>query len=366
MTGVLHLIKGLGRGGAEQLLVSAAPHLDGRRFRYEVAYLLPWKDALVPALQTAGLPTHCLEGGRGAGWVRRLRGLVRDRRIEVIHSHSPIPAVGARVGAPRSARHVYTEHNLWPRYHRATYWANLLTFGRNDHVFAVSHEVRESIRYPGAVARLRRPPVETLYHGLDWSAVPPPGPPAEARAELGIPPDAPVVGTVGNLTPKKDHGTLLQAAAILRRTVPGVRVVIIGQGPLEAELRRRSRELGLEGTVELAGFRTDAFRLMAGFDVFALCSRYEGLPVSLLEAMAVGLPVVATRVGGNAEVVEDGAQGLLIPPGDPGRLARALDRLLADERLRRRLGDAGRRRAARFDIREAVRRMEEVYAGLAG
>lgn len=366
MTGVLLLIKGLGRGGAEQLLVSASRHLDTGRFRYEVAYLLPWKDALVGALGAAGLPAHCLDGGRGVGWVGRLRDLVRDRRFDVVHAHSPIPAVAARAALPRAVRNVYTEHNLWPRYHRATYWANLLTFGRNDHVFAVSDEVRASIRYPRALNGLRRPPVETLYHGLDWSAIPPAASRDEARAELGIPADAAVVGTVGNLTPKKDHATLLAAAAELRRSVPDLRVVVVGTGPLENDLRRRCRELDLDDTVLLTGFRQDALRLMGAFDVFVLSSRYEGLPIALLEAMAVGLPVAVTRVGGNAEVVTDGTEGTLVPAGDPRRLAEAVSRLLGDGPLRRRLGEAARRRAAGFDIRAAVRRMEDVYGELVG
>ena len=366
MTGVLLLIKGLGRGGAEQLLVTASSHLDRDRFRYEVAYLLPWKDALVRPLEAAGLRTHCLDGGRGAGWVARLRDLVRDRRIGIVHAHSPIPAVGSRLALSRAVRKVYTEHNLWPRYHRATYWANLLTFGRNDHVFAVSDDVRASIRFPGPTAALPRPPVETLYHGLDWSSRPAPASRAGARAALGIPEDAPVVGTVGNLTAKKDHATLLAASGILRRKVPDLRVVVVGTGPLEEDLRRRRRELGLEDRIIMTGFREDAARLMGAFDVFALSSRYEGLPIALLEAMALGLPAAVTRVGGNAEVVADGVHGLLVPAGDPRRLAEAVGRLLGDEALRGRLGDAARRRAADFDIRAAVRRMEEVYGELVG
>ena len=366
MTGVLLLIKGLGRGGAEQLLVTASSHLDRDRFRYEVAYLLPWKDALVGPLEAAGLSTHCLDGGRGAGWVARLRELARDRRVGIVHAHSPIPAVASRLALPRAVRKVYTEHNLWPRYHRATYWANLLTFGRNDHVFAVSDEVRASIRYPGPMASFRRPPVETLYHGLDWSSRPAPAPRSEARATLGIAEDAPVVGTVGNLTAKKDHATLLAAAAVLRSSVPGLRVVVVGHGPLEDEVRRRRRNLDLEETVVMAGFRDDAARLMSAFDVFVLSSRYEGLPIALLEAMALGIPAAITRVGGNAEVVADGVHGLLVPPGDARRLAGAVGRLLGDEALRGRLGEAARHRAADFDIRVAVRRMEEVYGELVG
>lgn len=163
---ILILIKGLGRGGAEQLLASAVPYYDRDRFDYEVAYRLPWKDALVPQLREARLPVHCLEGARGPAWVARLRRLIDERGIDLIHSHSPTVAVAARAVAPARVRRVYTEHNLWQRYHRLTYWANALTFPRDDHVFAVSDHVRDSIRYPRPLQGRRPPPVETLYHEI--------------------------------------------------------------------------------------------------------------------------------------------------------------------------------------------------------
>jgi hypothetical protein len=149
---ILLLIKGLGRGGAEQLLASAASYHDRDRFEYEVAYRLPWKDALVAELQKADLPVQCLAGARGAGWVRRIRRLIDQRAIGLIHSHSPVVAVAAKVIAPARVRRVYTEHNVWERYHPLTRWANALTFARSDHVFAVSDHVRDSI--PGSESGL--------------------------------------------------------------------------------------------------------------------------------------------------------------------------------------------------------------------
>jgi glycosyltransferase involved in cell wall biosynthesis len=380
MRNVLILIKGLGRGGAELLLVSATPYLDRNRFRYRFAYLLPWKDALVPDLATAGFPVDCLDGAKGPGWAGRLRSLVRRERIDLVHVHSPVAAAGARVAVGRRARIVYTEHNVWGRYHKATYAANLATFPANDHVFAVSDEVRASIRYPGPMRLLPMPPVETLHHGLDPAAVAgwgaggvggaPGGRPGASgdgvRAELGIPPAAPLVGTIANFKAAKDHANLLRAAVTVRVAVPDVRFLLIGQGPLERETRRLAAELGLDGTVIFAGFRTDAHRLAAGVDVFALSSTYEGLPIALIEAMALGRPCVATRVGGIPEVVRDETQGVLVPPRDPGALARGLVRLLADPGLRARMGAAARERALDFDIRKAVRRMEQVYSGLLG
>jgi glycosyltransferase involved in cell wall biosynthesis len=357
---VLLLIKGLGRGGAEQLLVSAAPHLDRSRFRYHVAYLLPWKDALVPALRGHGLEVHCL--GTGPAWIGRLRSLVRRRGIRLVHAHSPYPAAVARVALP-GVRHVYTEHNVWARYHPVTYVANRMTYRRNSHVFAVSEEVRGSIRMPPG-ARPPRTPVETLHPGLDPSAAGSWERPDGVRDELGISPAAPLAGTVGSLTPKKSHETLLRAARVARQRLPGLRVAVVGQGPLAGVLRRTAAELAIDDAVAFVGYREDAARVASAFDVFVLSSRHEGLPVALLEAMAAGRPVVATRVGGVPEVVRHGGEGILVPPGDPDALAAAMVTVLADANLRARLGEAARRRAADFDIRRTVRRHEEVYARL--
>ncbi len=361
---VLLLIKGLGRGGAEQLLASGARHVDRTRFDYEVAYLLPHKDALVGELRDAGMPVTCLEGAQGPAWVGRLRRLVRERRIDLVHAHSPVAAIGSRIAfGVRRPRLVYTEHNVWARYHPVTYWANMATFFRNDHVFAVAEHVQASMRYPRPLSWLPMPPTETLHQGIDVDVLPSPARDG-VRAELGIADDAPVVGTIANFKTHKAHDVLLRAAVDVRRAIPNVRFVLVGTGPLEADVRRLAETSGLNGTVVFAGFREDALRVASAFDVFTLASTYEGLSIALLEAMALGKPAVVTRVGGLPEVVDDGVTGLLVPSGEPGSLAGAIVRLLEDPGLRDRLGEAGRRRAATFDIRRAVRRTEDVYEEL--
>jgi glycosyltransferase involved in cell wall biosynthesis len=200
---------------------------------------------------------------------------------------------------------------------------------------------------------------------LVYEGVPDRGPAAgggEALRALGIPEGAPVVGNVAALTGHKDHATLLDAAAIVLRRRPDARFVIVGEGPRRRELEARAREGGLEGRVVFAGFRTDVDRLLPAFDLFCLSSRLEGLGTSLLDAMAFGLPIVATAAGGIPEAVEDGVTGLVVPVRDPGALAHGLLGLLEDPERRRRLGDAGRRRFRdRFTADRMVEETLRVY-----
>jgi glycosyltransferase involved in cell wall biosynthesis len=362
---ILLLIKGLARGGAEQLLLNGAPYHDGSRFGYTIAYVLPSKATLVGALEAAGLRVVSLEGEHGAGWVWRLRKLVRQERIDLVHSHSAYAALGARLGlGPRRPKLVYTEHAVWELHRKPTYWANLLTFHRANHVFAVSDHVNASIRYPRALRFLPMPPVETLYHGIDLAAVDQWGGPNGVRQELGIPPEAPLIGSVANFEPMKGQEHLLRALVHVRHAIPEARTVLVGHGRFERQMRQRASRLGLSDTIIFTGYRADAPRVAGAFDVFVLPSVHEGLSIALIEAMAQGRPSVVTNVGGLPEVVRDGIDGLVVPGRNPLALASALVSLLRNPTLRQRMGEAARLRARNFDIESAVRRMEEVYAEL--
>jgi glycosyltransferase involved in cell wall biosynthesis len=355
---VLIIIKGLGRGGAEQLLVSAAQYLDRERYDYHYAYVLAHKDALAGKLEDLGYPVHCLGEGAGPAWVARLAKL--ERNFDLVHVHSPVVAVAARLFRTKKTALVCTEHNVWGRYHRATYWANRLTFGRNDHVFAVSDEVRRSIHVP---ARRTGPTIETLYHGPDRAEIESWQGTDGVRAEFGIPTDAPLIGTVANFKDHKGYPFLIEAAAEVHRSVPDAHFMLVGQGPLEPAIKEQASALGLDGSITFTGFREDVPRLMGAFDLFTLASLHEGLSIALLEAMSLGKPPVVTGVGGHPEVVRPG-QGFVVPPGDSPALADKLVALLKDDELRRRFGASARERANQFDISATVKRTEAVYQEL--
>ena len=241
-----------------------------------------------------------------------------------------------------------------------TRWANRLTGRWDAKVLAVTEESRLSMRGPMATH------AETLAHGIDVATVATQrSHRLEVRAELGIGDDEFVVGTVANFREQKDYPNLLAAARLLVDRSVAVRFVAVGQGPLETEMRARRDELGLGDRVIFTGFRDDATRVMAAADAFTLASKWEGLPVALMEALALGLPVVATNVGGVGEAMHDGIDALLVPPSDPAALADALQRVSSDQHLRERLAVASAARANEFDVSRAVQRLEQIYAELA-
>jgi glycosyltransferase involved in cell wall biosynthesis len=365
MERILWLTKGLGRGGTERLITTCAPHLDGGRFEVEVAYLMPSKDAYVARLLEQGVKVHCLEAAArdvDIDWTQRLRSLLRAGDFALLHTHSPLPAALARVAAPRHLKMVHTEHNMWSRYRRTTYWANALTYRRNDAVVAVSQAVADSVPRAHLSQGLRRTGIDVVHHGVDLATVATGAiERAAARAALGLPADALVVGTVGNLTEKKDHRMLVEAFALVHRQLPASRLVIIGSGPLEQDLHRWVRDAGLTAVSVLPGSRDDARELMPAFDVFALSSRFEGLSIALVEALAAGVPSVCTRVGGVPEVLDCDLAGLVVPAQDTHAFATSLIRVLSDDRLRSEMGSAARQRAQSFDVRVAVHRLEEIY-----
>ena len=170
---------------------------------------------------------------------------------------------------------------------------------------------------------------------------------------------------MANLRAQKAYPDLLTAALEVVERLPDVRFVAVGQGPLEAEVHALHARLGLGDRVLLLGHRPDAVRVMAACDLFVLASLYEGLGVAVMEALALGLPVVATDVGGVPEVVEHGREGLLVHPGHPQELAAALVTLLTDAERRQRMAEAAARRGAELSIDAAVRRTEAVYHELA-
>ncbi len=206
--------------------------------------------------------------------------------------------------------------------------------------------------------------ITVLPNGVDLHRFPPASRETSAvvRAEFGIFADATVIGAVGNLTTVKRQDLLLHAFATCRRSEPKLRLLLVGDGPERGRLEELCRSLQQDANVTLAGARNDIPRLLAAMDVFVSCSDSEGMSNALLEAMAAGLPVIATRVGGNEELVRDREDGWLIPKGDAGALAAALREAATDPELRNRFGLAARARAEQFSFDSTVHVYERFYS----
>ena len=359
---VLWVVKGLGPGGAERLLCAQARAQDRSRFDTTCAFVLPWKDHLAEELERAGVTTVCLSRRRrDMWWPRETLRLIRNGKWDIVHIHSPLPGSMARVAVrmiPRSRRPIVvtTEHNQWSTFQWVTRTLNAFTCQGDDATLAVSDEVRESLR--GRAKRRAR----ALRHGIDVDDVARHTIFRDAiRSELGVRPDEILVGTVANFRPQKDYPNLLASVRLLADRGVSVRVVAVGQGPDEEAVRAESERLGLESRMIFTGFREDATAVMGACDAFVLASRWEGLPVAVMEATALGLPIVATSVGGIAEEFTSGVDALLVPPQDSSALADALQTVSTDPQLRQSLSEAVRALSRRFDVRRSTREIEGLY-----
>ena len=362
---VLWLVKGLGPGGAEQLLLLSARVADRERFDLRVAYVRTDKTHLVPEFEAEGLTPERLGSRRGGrlGWLFDLRKAMSE--VEVVHAHSPVLASAARLMARTlpSARRpalITTEHSEWTGHRTLTRLLNGMTAPLDAHHWAVSEQVKDTV-WP-----FLRADYPVLIHGVDRGARPvDPGARSRTRAALGVTDDEVLCLTVANLRKLKDYPNLLKAARTAVNVEPRLRFAAVGQGPLTDEVAALHAEMGLGDHFALLGFRRDVPLLMAAADIFTLASAHEGLPVAVMEAFAAGLPVVATAVGGLPQQVTDGVEGLLVPPGDPVALANALITVAGDPDLRARMAKAASVRASDYDIRRTVQEQQRIYAALA-
>ncbi|MCB0983579.1 MAG: GNAT family N-acetyltransferase [Ilumatobacter sp.] len=358
---VLWVIKGLGPGGAERLLVALAGAHDPEVATFECAFVVPWKDHLVADLEARGVRCHCLSTSRrDPRWPIRLARLARSSRFDVVHVHSPLPGSIARLAArsvPKARRPVLftTEHNAWRTFRRPTRWLNRLTNRADRFTFAVSAEVAGSLRGP-VVERST-----VLVHGIDLPSVrAAAGGRAAMRAALGVGDDEFLFVTVANHRAQKDYPNLLAACARLRAHGVPFRLAAVGQGPLEDAARALHAELGLGDSVLLLGYRADSVDVLAAADAFVMASKWEGLPVALMEACALGLPCVLTEVGGMPDALgPDGARW--VPPADASALAAAMAEVAGDAALRADLAAHATTAGEQFDVRRAAREIERHY-----
>ncbi|MEZ4322101.1 MAG: glycosyltransferase [Myxococcota bacterium] len=360
---VYHLIKGLGRGGAEMLLPEGLRESDRERFQYRVGYFLPHKNALVPNLEAINVPVDCFDATantRILSRIPRLAGVLKAWNADVLHCHLPIAGVAGRLaGRVAGVPVVYTEHNIQERYHPLTGAVNRRTWRLQSRVVACSEEVAASIeRNLGTSV-----PVTVVQNGVSLNAFRrDPSGREEVRRRLGVPEDGLLVGTVAVFREQKRLPEWLRVAKAVLASVPRAHFVIVGDGPLRTVIEEEVRQLGLEGRVSLPGLQSDVSRWLSAMDLYLMTSAYEGLPVALLEAMACELPAFCTRVGGIGEAVRDGREGYLVAAEEPMALVEPLVALSQDDERRIEMGRAARARVeAAFGMERMMDQLQQVY-----
>jgi glycosyltransferase involved in cell wall biosynthesis len=356
--------------GTQRFLLELLRRMDRERFTPIVFSTLA-QGELLPEVEALGVPVHEFGTGRRmlsprtVGDLSRAAAFLRRERVDVLSCMLGLttlvgPFVGRAAGVPVV---VNNQRNL-------SYW---LRGGAREWVYGfVSRRVVDAVIVNSAAAarelsgRFRVPEskVRNIGVGTDLERIWRATPAEELKRELGLG-ESKVVGVVAKLSPVKGHGHFLEAAAFILKAAGDVRFLIVGDGSERTRLEREAGELGLSGKVHFIGVRDDVPAVLKLMDVLVLSSLSEGSPNVVLEAMAAGVPVVAMRVGGVPEVVEDGVSGFLVDPGDAPGLSNAVLRLLNDADRAREMGEKGRAIAVEnYDINRVVARVEDVFSSL--
>jgi glycosyltransferase involved in cell wall biosynthesis len=362
---VLQLLTTMPVGGAEDLAAAIVRGLNPERFVPVVATLGPL-GPVGQELRAQGFEVLSLgmDIKRTSTWrvAAAVRRLLRAERPDILHTHLYHPNLYGRLGALGLGLPgvVAAVHNAYTRvkFHRRMW--NFLLGWATDRLLVGSTQVWQDVqRYDGVPASR----LLLLPYGIPMAEMDTPLSRAAARKRLRV--SGLVLGVVGRLEEQKGHAYLLAALPEVRRQVPKLTLLLVGEGRRQAALSRQVRDLGLADTVRFLGTRRDLGEIFRALDMFVHPSLWEGLPLALLKAMGAGLPVVATRVSGALEAIEDGINGRLVAPGDPEDLARAILELARQPEERRRLGDAARNTVAeRYSLEAMLERLEELYLEL--
>lgn len=363
---VLEVLATLKRAGAERVAVSLARGLDSARFETAVVSLFDaFPGGFEPELESAGIPVWHLgkRPGLDLRMIPRLRRVFREFRPGIIHTHSYVLryTLPAGLGLARSVK-VHTVHNIASR--EADFTGRLIhrfAFNRGVAAVAVGDVVEHSYRQ-----LYGSPPAAVIRNGIDTSAFNQPGLRTGWRASHGFNEEDLLVASIGRLDPQKNPLGLIASFAGALGGLSHAHLLLAGGGSLRLDCEKMAAELGLAARIHFLGTTPDVAGLLAASDIFALASNWEGTPLAVIEAMAAGLPVVATSVGGVPELVTDGLTGVLTPAGDIGSMVSALGRLARDAGLRQLMGRAARLRSAGFGVDAMVSAYASLFERLAG
>jgi len=360
---ILHLNNTSSIGGAEQVILDLAAFTDPGKFRSYVTVLR--EGELVSEMRKRDIRFLWLKESTQVydyKFLKNITQLVKESRIDLIHSHTwGTDFYGYWASKILGVPMLATVHN---RYYIFGKWTRRLSYkvliSHVQKIVAVSKDIQNLLKED---LKLLPQKIKLIYNGIDTSKFEKKFDQEKLRKELNLLKEDLILGNVGNLREVKDHHTLILSFSKVSPFFPQAKLLIIGEGELKSNLLKLRAELGLENKVSLLGHRDDIPSLLNLMDVFILSSRLEGCSISILEAMASGKPVIATRVGGNPELVLEGKTGFLVPSAEPEKLAETIIQLLKDEKLRKKMGEEGRKRVMeKFSKESMVKNYEELYS----
>ncbi len=361
---VLYVFAALPVGGAEEVLITEVEGLDKTRFDPLVC-VLSEKGPVGERIESRGFPVVALHRMKNHRFdpriIRDLYRLIKTEKVEVVHTHLYDGNKYGRLaaGLARVPALISHYHNVYSRRRIKYHLINRVLSSLNDRILAVSQAVKESVV---RCDRISPGKIEVLYNGIDPSRFEGDFMDSEARQQFGVKPEDFLIGVVARLEEQKGHIYLFRALRQLIPDFPQIRVLVVGDGTLRPVLEAQVTEMGLSEQVLFVGTRKDIPALLAALDLFILPSLWEGFSLAILEALAMGTPVIATAVGGATEVIRSGHDGLLIPPGEESSLVTAVREAILDPRKYGEMGRKGKETVGRkFTVAQHLTRLQDLY-----
>ena len=359
---ILYVITSLGIGGAERLLLSHLKLLDHKRYEFHVCALWNKPDDLVNDISYYSTITSLgIKSRFSPSAITQLAKLIKQTKPDIIHSHLFQPRIYSAMAHIISNYGILITHKhnkVNPKKHNILIILEMISILLSKKVIAISNSVKTSLR---KIELVRSKKIFVLHNGIDYQKF---FKIADSNKILKVNPI--IFGTICRLEPQKGISYLLLAMKFILTKFPSAQLEIVGDGSLQQELKELTEKLGISNSVKFFGKFTDVIPFYRRMNIFILPSVYEGFGIVLLEAMAAGVPVIATNVDGIREVVINGESGILIPPKNPEAIAEAILKLIENPQLVKKLVDGGLMRSKSFDIKEHVMKLDNFYANLLG